>query len=175
MKRFCLCALVLLFFCCPQEKKEVPVIDEPPSSVIENFNLIETNQGRKMWVLGASRALVYRAKEKILVETLTVNFFNSQGEMVSHLVAPAGELNTKNRDMSARCGVIVKTRDSTTLNTDSLFWQNDSARIVTRSRVTITRRDKTKIEGMGLITDPELKKIVILGRITGESPVELPK
>jgi len=171
---FCL-PLVIILFGCPQGKKEAPPVEEPPSTVIDNFNLIETNQGRKMWVLQASKALVYQSKERIVVEAVAINFFNVTGELVSNLVAPTGELNTKNRNMTARGGVVVKTQDSTTLNTDSLFWQNDSARIITRSRVLIVRRDQTKIEGMGLVTDPELKKIEILGRISGESSVEIKK
>ncbi len=166
-------AIVALILACPQEKKEVPPVEELPSSIIDNFKLTETTEGRKMWVLYASKALVYQSRERIVVESLEVNFFNAKGELASNLIAPAGELNTKNRDMVARGGVLVRTQDSTVLNTDSLFWQNDSARIVTHSRVIIVRHDKTRIEGMGLITDPELKKIEIIGKIKGESSVEI--
>ncbi len=128
-----------------------------------------------MWVLKAAKALVYQTREKIVVDELKVDFFNARGELVSKIIAPSGELNTGNRNMTARGGVLVKTQDSTTLMTDSLFWQNDSARIITYAKVFIERRDKTRIEGMGLITDPELKKIEILGHITGESSVEIKK
>jgi LPS export ABC transporter protein LptC len=175
MKRIAFLAWFLLLLGCPPEKKELPGGEEPPSTVINNFSLVETNQARKMWVLSASRALVYQSKERVVVETLMIDFFNAQGEKASHLVAPAGELHTKTRNMSARGGVLVRTQDSSILHTDSLFWQNDSSRIITMARVLIERKDKTRIEGMGLVTDPELKKIVILGRISGESSVEIKK
>ncbi len=173
MRRIAFLAWILLLTACPPAKKEIPPGEDPPSTVIDDFNLIETNQARKMWVLRGSRAFVYQSKEKIIVENLTVDFFNSKGERASNLKAPTGELSTRSRNMSARGGVVVLTQDSARLETDSLFWQNDSGRIVTRSRVLIERKDKTRIEGMGLVTDPELKKIEILGKITGESPVEI--
>jgi len=90
------------------------------------------------------------------------------------LNAPRGELNTKTHNIFVEDSVVVITDDSTKLYTESLFWLNDSARILSDSYVMIIKGDGTVIEGRGLRTDPRLNRIEIIGETKGASPIVLP-
>lgn len=157
---------------CKEEKTDEHVEEEIPRIIVEQFSLIETKQGEKLWVLDADIARVY--SELIRVERVKITFFNKEQVEFSVLHAPGGLLNTKTHNVLVGDSVAVYTNDSTKLYTDSLFWQNDSERIITHCPVRIIKKDSTIIEGTGLRADPYLEKIEILGTAKGISPIELP-
>ncbi|MEO0141898.1 MAG: LPS export ABC transporter periplasmic protein LptC [candidate division WOR-3 bacterium] len=143
-----------------------------PRFVLENFTLTETHGGKKKWTLYADFANVY--DEIISVDTVLVVFFDTTGKEFARLSSITGKLNTRTHNILVRDSVVLFTRDSTTLFTDSLFWQNDSQKILTNSYVRIIKRDSTTIEGNGLKTTPDLTRIEIIGDIKGTSPIQFP-
>jgi LPS export ABC transporter protein LptC len=170
-----LCMLVfmlILFNACSEDKDQDQLADEPPKITIEEFSLTETSKGKKIWILDAVQARVY--DELIKVDSVKIRFFDKEQIEFSVLHAPGGVLNTKTHNVLVGDSVAVYTNDSTKLYTDSLFWQNDSQRILTDCRVLIIKQDSTIIEGRGLRADPYLNKIEIIGDAQGVSPIELP-
>ncbi|HEC77542.1 MAG TPA: LPS export ABC transporter periplasmic protein LptC [candidate division WOR-3 bacterium] len=168
---FCFLAGIVLLGC---EEGKLPETLEPdiPKISLENFSLTETKQGKKMWILEAKNAKVY--DEVINVDSVRIRFFNKDEVEFSVLYAPGGILNTRTHNILVGDSVSVFTNDSTKLFTDSLFWLNDSQRIITDCKVKILKQDGTVIEGNGLRADPYLEKIEILGTAKGVSPIKLP-
>ncbi len=165
---FGLCLLIS----CKEEDIQEKIDNDLPKITLENFSLTETKEGKKMWTLDAEYAKVY--DEIIKVDSVKIRFYDKDQVEFSVLYAPGGMLNTKTHNVLVGDSVAVLTNDSTKLFTDSLFWQNDSQKILTDCRVKIIKQDSTVIEGQGLRADPYLKKIEILGTTQGVSPIELP-
>ncbi|HEX7318849.1 MAG TPA: LPS export ABC transporter periplasmic protein LptC [bacterium] len=169
-----LIALMAMAVCtCEEEEFTESPVNQFPHITLMKFSLTETKNGKKLWVLDADEANVF--DEFISVDTVTIRFFDEKPEAYAVLRSLSGTLNTKTRNIIVRDSVRLLTSDSTRLFTDSLFWKNDSQKIITNSYVRIVKQDSTTIEGNGLITTPDLKKIEVIGAITGTSPVEFPK
>jgi LPS export ABC transporter protein LptC len=166
-----LLVLLLCFHACEKEVEE-KLPKDMPRITLEQLCLTETKEGNKLWTLNAARAAVY--DEIIKVEEVQVRFYDEQETVFSVLDAPRGELNTSTHNIFVEDSVEVFTKDSTHLYTQSLFWLNDSAKILSDSYVKIVKADGTIIEGKGLRTDPCLDRIEIIGETKGESPIKLP-
>ncbi|MGD8979308.1 MAG: LPS export ABC transporter periplasmic protein LptC [candidate division WOR-3 bacterium] len=162
---------LMVFYACEKEVEE-RLPKDMPKITLEKLCLTETKNGSKLWTLNAARAGVY--DEIIKVDEVTVHFFDEEEAEFSVLTAPRGELNTTTHNIFVEDSVAVLTSDSTKLFTESLFWLNDSARILTDAYVEIIKGDGTVIQGRGLRTDPRLSKIEIIGDAKGASPIELP-
>ncbi len=171
-RQFILLAIVIMG-CSEEQSAPRQKPSDIPSISIDHFQLTETRQGRRLWVLNAVTADVFT--NLIQAETVTIYFYNEQPVPYSVLTAHRATLNTSTHDIVVREQVVLVTDDSTRLNTDSLFWRNDSQRIITDSYVRILKPDSTILEGNGLATTPDLKKIEIIGTVTGTSPIQFPR
>jgi len=108
-----------------------------PSQVIEDFRLQETVDGRIFYDLNAEKAYVYEDSNRIEVTRPNVRFYDPECRITSILTADSGSVNSKTSDLVARGNVLVKTRDSTILVTDSLVWKNKERMIVTDAPVSM--------------------------------------
>jgi LPS export ABC transporter protein LptC len=165
-------AAVLSLCACEEKEIEEKLPKDMPKIILEKLCLTETKSGRRLWTLNADRADVF--DEIIKVDEVTVHFYDEDEIEYSVLSAPRGELNTRTHNIFVKDSVCVVTNDSTELFTESLFWLNDSAKILTDAYVKILKRDGTVIEGRGLRTDPRLSRIEIIGETRGSSPILLP-
>ena len=164
--------MCILFNACEEKEIEDKLPTDIPKIILEKLCLTETKAGKKLWTLSAERAGVY--DDIIRVDEVTVQFYDENEKEFSVLHAPRGELNTKTHNILVEDSVAVFTDDSTKLYTESLFWLNDSAKILSDSYVKIIKGDGTVIEGRGLRTDPHLSRIEIIGDTKGASPIDLP-
>lgn len=163
---------VLASSACEEERVQERLDEDLPHITLEEFSLTETKSGKKLWILDARQAKVY--DEIILVDSVRIKFFDKEEVEFSVLHAPGGILNRRTHNILVGDSVAVLTNDSTRLFTDSLFWLNDSQKIITNRHVKITKQDSIVIEGKGLRADPYLNKIEIIGETKGTSPIELP-
>jgi LPS export ABC transporter protein LptC len=163
--------LSIVFYACEKDVEE-RLPKDIPKITLEKLCLTETKEGKKLWTLSADRAGVY--DEIIKVDQVMVRFYDENETEYSVLKAPRGELNMRTHNIFVEDSVVVLTSDSTRLYTESLFWLNDSAKILSDSYVKIVKGDGTEIEGMGLRTDPRLSRIELIGETKGASPIELP-
>jgi LPS export ABC transporter protein LptC len=164
--------LIIVLSACEKKEIEERLPKDMPKIILEQLCLTETKTGQKLWTLNADRAGVY--DEIIKVDEVTVRFYDEDENEYSILTAPRGELNTRTHNIFVEDSVYVVTSDSTKLHTQSLFWLNDSAKILTDAYVKILKDDGTVIEGRGLRTDPRLSRIEIIGETKGSSPIVLP-
>ncbi|MCX7996014.1 MAG: LPS export ABC transporter periplasmic protein LptC [candidate division WOR-3 bacterium] len=173
MNKKILISILLLSIACEEETMKQTIEKHLPRITLEKFILTETDEGKKKWTLSAVTASVF--EELIIVDTVQIKFFNAFGKEYAWLKGNKGELNTRTHNIIVRDSVVLITEDSTTLFTDSLFWNNGLQVIITDAHVKIVKKDSTVIEGNGLKTTPDLQKIEIIGDIKGASPITFPK
>ena len=158
--------LFLLLSC--EEKGGVKPIPPLPSEIVEDFQITETERGEKIYFLRADKAYLYKSLHRIEVEEPRITFFDSKGEVYSILISRKGRIDTRTSNLLAKGEVMVKTRDSTILHTDSLLWDQRRRIIITDSWVKI-ESPKAVMEGEGLVSDASLERIEIK-KVKGTSP-----
>jgi LPS export ABC transporter protein LptC len=162
-----LVAVCLVLFAC--NDKPVcgpnPVL---PNQEIDAFTLHESSSGKRLYTLEAQKAYVYDPAQRVDVTGLRVLFYDEVGGITSTLVSDEGSIYSKNEDLVARGHVVVRTSDSTLLETDSLAWSNQR-RLVRTDADLVIQTPKGRIEGKGLESDAGLNKIDILSPVHGTS------
>jgi len=162
-----LCAVCCVLLAC----KDKPVCGPnpvPPNQETDSFTLHESSSGKRQYTLEAQKAYVYDPAQRVDVTGLRVLFYDEAGGVSSTLVADEGSIYSPNEDLVARGNVIVRTSDSTMLETDSLAWSNQR-RLVRTDADLVIETPKGRIEGKGLVSDAGLTKIDILSPVQGTS------
>jgi len=165
--RFILATVVVLVLAC----KDKPICGPNPvlpNQEIDAFSLHESSSGKRQYTLEAQKAYVYDPAERVDVTGLRVLFYDDAGAISSTLVADEGSIYSKNEDLVARGNVVVRTSDSTRLETDSLAWSNQR-RLVRTDADLVIETPKGRIVGKGLVSDAGLTKIDILSPVQGTS------
>jgi LPS export ABC transporter protein LptC len=131
-----------------------------PDSEIDGFKLTQTREGEKLWVLSASRALVFEEADRVELTQLRVDYFDDKGGVRSTLTATEGLLRRRTNDMEARGNVVVVAHDGTRLVTERLTWNERTGKIESDRFVRVTQGDDV-FTGVGLEADPDLKNIKV--------------
>lgn len=139
-----------------------------PSQVVEGFTLHESASGERLYTLEAETAYVFENESRVEVARPRVTFYDEEGEVHAVLVARHGTISSKTSDLVARSEVLVETRDSTFLRTDSLSWNNNTRLVRTDAPVEI-ETPKGRVVGQGLVSDAGLERIRILSAVEGTS------
>ncbi len=93
-------------------------------------------------------------------EGFELTFFTREGEFDGRLTARNGYLYDGNAQMIARDSVVFVNKIGEMLNTEELYWNQDSATVSTNKFVTITRKDGV-ISGKGLLSNQNFSKYEI--------------
>jgi len=139
-----------------------------PNQTVEALTLHESSSGKRLYTLEAQKAYVYDPAQRVDVTGVRVLFYDEVGRVSSTLVADEGSIYSRNEDLVARGHVVVRTADSTKLETDSLAWSNQRQLVRTDADLVIVT-PKGRIEGKGLVSDAGLNKIEILSPVKGTS------
>jgi LPS export ABC transporter protein LptC len=131
-----------------------------PDQIIEGFSLIETENGKKQWVLTSPKASNFEKQKAVQIEGVKIDFFRENEELYSTLTADRGMVNTTSNDMVAEGHVLVVSKDGAKLETNLLRWDNARQKIMSDDSVRITR-GRTVMTGIGLESDPSLEHVVI--------------
>jgi len=152
--------------CHPSGPAETGTSTPPPRPEVQKVQMEETRWGKRAWTLEARR-VEFRNDTTVLYH-LTLHFYDEHEEPTSVLTADSGYLYERTRDMVAFGHVEVLTlEDSTRLLTRSLAWDHQRERIYTFDSVTVYRGTEV-LTGVGLISDPALKRIRIGGEVLGK-------
>ncbi len=108
----------------------------------------------------------YTKQDSTMAWGLDVVFFNSEGEQTSKLIADSGLIRESINWMVANGNVVVINEDGSRLETQQLFWFGNEEKIRSDSFVTIYQYGDT-LQGYGLETDRELKRVRIKRQVTG--------
>jgi LPS export ABC transporter protein LptC len=165
--------IVAIFLLCAGCKKEPAVQplaapEARPSQSIEGFKLIETQAGKRSWVLVADSANTFDQKKLVELFKMKIDFYRKAGDSVNAtLTADSGKVNTGTRDMEARRNVVLSSQDGLVLYTDYLSWTNEGRRMTTESKVRL-ERGKDWLTGEGLEASPDLKEIEVKRNVQGK-------
>jgi LPS export ABC transporter protein LptC len=160
-------ALLLAFGCSPEKRETALQPEELPDQILENSIVIFTVNGIKSTVVKAKYIEKYFDQDLTKAKGLYVDFFDQDGNHTSVLVADSGDIQEKRQILEVKGKVVVTTDKGVKLQTRSLRWDPNLAKIITDDFVKITRGEDV-VTGYGLESDPELKHIKIKKDVSGE-------
>jgi len=111
--------------------EEQPAADAPPAAlnlpdqILTDFQVEMTRGELKSATITASKGVIYRKRDSMLVENLTAKLFDSDGSESSTLWSDSGLIRERKQEMTANGNVRVHSRDSVHLTSDSLFWYGE--------------------------------------------------
>jgi LPS export ABC transporter protein LptC len=145
-----------------EEQGAVSRRDRPlPDQVISDFEITETSEGKRDWMMEAEKAYIYDKRNLLEAEIVEVTFFGKDGEVRSVLRADYGKLNRATDDIEARGGVVVTNEEGVELRSETLRWESTSREIASDDSVTVIR-DRDVLTGWGFRGDPDLGSFRIL-------------
>jgi len=155
--------------CGPADDQDLPPRGEGlPVQVVEEMVLRETEGGRLRWVLHADSAINYGDEERTLLMGVHVDFYDAEGESIrSVLTAQTGEVDPDTRDLVARGNVVVTGREGHRLETEELRWDPEREKVVSDRFVRLTKGESV-VTGMGIESDPGLRRYLIQSEVRGE-------
>jgi LPS export ABC transporter protein LptC len=137
--------------------------DNIPDETSTGLHLVQTDSGRVQYELFGKlvESNLLPVQKTIIKDGLEVRFYNkSTGELEAILTAFYGEREAQNDRMMVRDSVVVKNIEKgQQLETEELFWQNDS--IFSRKAVVVKTQDEI-LWGKGIMADQSFSKFVIL-------------
>lgn len=158
-----LTALVVLclMISCSFEKREevVPFAEQDyPDQESWDATIYITRMGRVVGFLKAGHIQKYSQKNlTFLQDSITVDFYNEQGEHTSVLTAWGGKVYDQTQDMLAFGNVVVVSDSGVTLFTDTLKWDNERQKIVSEIPITIATETGDTLYGDSFISDTNLQ------------------
>ena len=160
--------LSLLLTSCSTEERQAGVQPEGlPDQILENSVVVFTVNGIRTTVVKSKYIEKYISLDLTKAAGLYVDFYDKAGEHTSVLVADSGDIQEKKQLMEVRSNVVVTTDKGIKLETNSLRWDPNTAKIVTDDFVKITRGQDV-VTGQGMESDQELKNIKIKKNVSGE-------
>jgi LPS export ABC transporter protein LptC len=166
--------IMFLICACGREESNAPALPvDVPDQIIENSTITFSQEGIRSATIFAEYVAVYEKRDLKKAKKVYVDFYDKKGNHTSVLVADSGMIQERKQKFEALGNVVVTTDEGIKLETQSLRWDPESAKIVTEDFVTITK-GKDVITGYGLEADQELKYFVIKKKVKGEIK-ELPQ
>ncbi len=161
--------MTLLMFACGGEESNPPAPPiDVPDQIIENSTITFSEAGIRSAVIFAEYVEVYEKSDLKKAKKVRVDFYDKKGAHTSVLVADSGVIRERKQKFQALGNVVVTTDEGIRLETQSLRWDPEIAKIITDDFVTITKGED-KITGYGLKADQELKHFVIKRKVKGET------
>ncbi len=163
MKRFLLILLFSVVVSCKGSKERVETSRHEASQEIKKVYLKDTRYGKTLWTMEAKEIKETRDTTWIYSPKI---FFGGEEKKTSTLTADSGFYLPYTGDMVAFGNVYVETEGGAKLWTSKLVWDPHKEQIKTDQEVKI-QKDGKLLRGKGLISDPNLKHIVIQGKVEG--------
>ncbi len=137
----------------------------PPANrlliTMEGFRLVQSENGRPVWIVKASVADLFENREANLRNVEMV--FNNPDGRTAALIGERGSLDTGSGNASIRRGsreVRIVTSDGYLMTTDSLVW-NASDRVVRTADHFKVLGKEIYFEGKGMSADVDMRKMVV--------------
>ncbi len=135
--------------------EETPVQSSGVEREIHDFNLTETQEGRRSWDLHAETAWRLPGQSSIRLEDVALTFYDDDGREKSWLTALKGDVDEDSGNMAARGRVKVITADRDTLLTEELDFDKVAERITGPGFVRLSSPDRV-LTGVGFESNPDL-------------------
>lgn len=121
--------------------------------------------------LFADTALFFDDNTRIEMRGVTTHFHNAIGEANTVLTSRYGTMNTRLNRMQARGQVDVKSKDGRRLQTLLLNYDQLRNVIFGDSAFVLTQPGGRRLEGVGFISDPDMRNVQVLHATSGAAGV----
>jgi len=158
--------LILIFIAgCGEEKVQPTVstslqVSKIPAQESWGDTVFFSDSGNTKAILYSKHLRMYDSPQETLLDTITVKFFNPEGQQTTTLTANRGKVNDITKDLYAIDSVVAVNDSGVTLKTQELVWQNKDRKITSDKFVTITS-PKERVQGYGFESDQNLKNYTI--------------
>ena len=136
-----------------------PPADTRPDHEAWGWTTVLTEEGRKRAAISAAHFQKFVGSEKTTLDDgISVIFYNAVGsEPVSRLTAREAEIDERTGNMVVVGEVLLISRDSIRLETDTLLWRREDRTITGPGKVVIRRPDGLET-GVGFQASSDLKQ-----------------
>ncbi|MEO0202106.1 MAG: LPS export ABC transporter periplasmic protein LptC [candidate division WOR-3 bacterium] len=140
---------------------------------IENGVIVEYEKNKKNWELKADKIIL--KGDYYLVYNFVLNFYDENG-ISATLIGDSGDMNKISKDMRAFSNVVFKSRDSSFLKTNKLYWNDFARRLYTDDSIYIyDAKNKRELYGIGFESDDQFRKIRIFRNVRGKGEGSITK
>ena len=163
--------LLCLVGCSQEPDKSVVGADasavaEKPIQQFFDYRLIESNAGVRQWVLDSVEMQKFAGQRDVVLIDLHMDFYE-EGEHFSVLTADSGLANLQTKNIHAWGDVVVVTDDGRRLETETLYFNNETELIHNEVFNRFTREHDV-MTGIGLEATPDLEYIELKHDVKAE-------
>jgi LPS export ABC transporter protein LptC len=137
-----------------------------PEQQFFDYRLIESASGVRQWVLQSERMDKYAGQQDVELVTIHMDFFKA-GAHFSVLTADSGSANLETKNIHTWGNVVVVTDDGRKLETEELFFNNETE-LIHNDVFNRFTRDGDVLTGIGLEATPDLEYIEIKENVEAE-------
>jgi len=94
-------------------------------------------------------------------DNVLVDFYDEMGNHTSQLTSDKGRLNESSNNVEAFGNVVVVSDSGITLQTEKIWWDNATEKVVSDQFVTITTAEQDTLYGVGFESDQNLSNWII--------------
>lgn len=173
MKPLAVVVTLMLLVACEQAPKITPSTkpdftpgvsgSDRPSQISFNTSMNFSSGGMLRAVLHAGRVEQYDIKRYTWLDSgVRVDFYNRDGLHSSVLTSHSARINMVNNNMTAYGSVHIVSDSGTTVDTDSLEWDNKAQSLHSEAAVHIVERNGRITDGVGFESDQSLEHYRIM-------------
>ncbi|MBD3221350.1 LPS export ABC transporter periplasmic protein LptC [bacterium] len=136
-----------------------------PERTFYDYQLIETTDGVKEWVLDSDIMNKYKGRQDVDLVRVEMDFYQD-GEYYSTLVADSGTAHTRTHDVHVWGDVVITTDDGRRLRTTDLRYTRKDG-LIRNDVYNVFDRGEDVVTGIGLEATPDLDYLVIKHQVAG--------
>jgi LPS export ABC transporter protein LptC len=162
------------------EKATVPTVAQnrnlladSADQVMFRIRTVLTDRGMLRADLRADTAFFFNDNTKIELRGVNTTFYTGTGQKSAVLTSREGTYNTRLHQTEARKDVVVVAEDGRRLTTSQLRFQEQRNEISSDSAFVMTEGPR-RVQGVGFVSDPNLKNIRVKQVQTGTGTFTLP-
>ncbi|MFI5200920.1 MAG: LPS export ABC transporter periplasmic protein LptC [Candidatus Kapaibacterium sp.] len=134
-----------------------PLGANKPATVSFNTSMNFSSEGVLRAILHAGRVQTYETKQYTWLDSgVRVDFYKGDGLHSSVLHSQSAEVNSTNNNMTAYGHVHIVSDSGTTVDTDSLQWDNKTQEVQSDAPVHIVEKNGRVTDGIGFESDQNL-------------------
>ncbi|CAG4992016.1 Lipopolysaccharide export system protein LptC [Dyadobacter sp. CECT 9275] len=153
---------ILLLTSCEEKKNKVGALYEGPVEVVNNVEVLYSEQGYLKVQMRTPEQLRYRNDDKVFPDTVNINFYDPTGALITRLRADSGHYE-KNADVFVVKGKVrvVKSLTKEVLTTSELRWSPRTQKVFTDKPLSV-RNELTKeiTNAVGMDAEQDFSRIV---------------
>jgi len=137
-----------------------------PDTEVKGARIDLFDKSQKTTEILATRIIKYEAKDSTMGYVVNAHFFDTTGHVTSDLVGDSALIREATNHLYVYGHVVVKSEDSTRLETDYLHWNPEIKKIQTDAFVKIYRHGDVAT-GWGMEANQNLTRVKILNQVSG--------